>query len=42
VRALLRGQWLPASPVFPASIPSLLVGSLAMILSMSWPAGSRR
>lgn len=42
VRALLRGQWLPASPVFPACLPSLAVGCVAMILAMSWPAGSRR
>lgn len=32
--ALLRGHWLPHSPVFPQCVPSLAVGSVAMIAAM--------
>lgn len=42
VMAVLRGQWLPASPVFPQCAPSLAVGSLAMIVTMLLRPWARR
>lgn len=42
VMAVLRGQWLPASPVFSQCATSLAVGSLAMILTMLLRPWARR
>jgi hypothetical protein len=42
VRTLARGQWLPASGVFPACVPSLAVACVAMILAMLGPTRLRR
>jgi hypothetical protein len=42
VMAVLRGQWLPASPLFPQCAASLAVGSLAMIVTMVLRPFARR
>jgi hypothetical protein len=42
VMAVLRGQWLPASPVFPQCATSLALGSLAMIVTMLLRPWARR
>ena len=39
---VMRGHWLPTASVFPACIPSLVVGSLAMILAMLLRSRLRR
>ena len=42
VMAVLRGNWLPSSPVFPQCASSLAVGSLAMIVTMLLRPWARR